>query len=74
MTCHTHNGETVIDYILTNSPKFGAFTNATVQDYNEFSNHAPISFCLKIGTQRSGEATAKFRDVYRRNEDLKLSL
>ena len=72
MTCYTHNGESVIDYILTNSQNFGAFTNMTVQDYNEFSNHAPISFCLKIGTQRSGEATAKFRDVYRWKEDCKI--
>ena len=53
MTCYTYNGESMIDYILTKSKHFEAFANVTVHNYNEFSNHAPISFSLKIGTQRS---------------------
>ena len=72
MTCFTPNGESLIDYILTMRYNFSSFTNVTVHDYNEFSNHAPISFALKIGTQRSREATAKFRETYTWNEDCKI--
>ena len=71
MTCYTHNGESLIDYILTHSNNFGAFTNVTVHDYNEFSNHAPVSFSIKILMQRSGEVTEKIKDVYRWNENCK---
>ena len=71
MTCYTHNGESMIHYILTKSKHFEAFANVTVHDYNEFSNHAPISFSLKIGTQRSREVTENFRDIYRWNENCK---
>ena len=72
--CNTHNGESMIDYILTKSKHFEAFENVTVHDYSEFSNHAPISFSLKIGTQRSREVTENFRDIYRWNENCKNDL
>ena len=72
MTCFTANGESLIDYILTIEQNFLSFENVTVHEYNEFSNHAPISFSLKIGTQRSREATTKYREVYKWNEDCKV--
>ena len=72
MTCFTANGESLIDYILTREQNFSSFENVTVHEYNEFSNHAPISFSLKIGTQRSREATTKYREVYKWNEDCKV--
>ena len=72
MTCFTANGESLIDYILTREQNFSSFENVTVHEYNELSNHAPISFSLKIGTQRSREATTKYREVYKWNEDCKV--
>ena len=72
MTCFTPNGESLIDYIVTGEYNFASFSNVTVHDYNEFSNHAPISFCLKIGTQRSGEATTKYRKAFIWKEEYKM--
>ena len=40
-----------------------------VYEYNEFSNHAPISFSLKIGTERSREATTKYICNVRWNDE-----
>ena len=52
MTCYTHNGESLTDYVLSLQQNFKALTNVMVHDYNEFSNHAPISFGFKIGSKR----------------------
>ena len=71
MTCFTPNGESLVDYIVTGEYNFASFSNVTAHDYNEFSNHAPISFCLKIGTHRTGEATTKYRNVFIWNEEYK---
>ena len=43
----------------------------TVHEYNEFSNHAPISFAFKVGTERSREANTKFISNIRWNEEHK---
>ena len=41
VTCITHNGQSLVDYLIT---------QFTVGDLNTFSNHAPIDFSFRIGT------------------------
>ena len=55
MTCFTHNGESVVDYLISSETNFSSLSSMIVHEYNEFSNYAPISFSLKIGTERSRE-------------------
>ena len=53
MTCFTANGESLIDYVLSSERNFCDISDMKVFDFNDFSNHAPISINLKIGTERS---------------------
>ena len=71
MTCFTHNGESVVDYLTSSENNFSSLSSMIVHEYNEFSNHAPISFSLKIGTERSREATTKYTCNVRRNDEHK---
>ena len=71
MTCFTHNGESVVDYLITCENNFSSLSSMTVHEYNEFLNHAPISFAFKVGTERSREANAKFISNIRWNEEHK---
>ena len=71
MTCFTHNGESVVDYLITCENNFSSLSSMTVHEYNEFSNHAPISFAFKVGTERSREANTKFISNVRWNEEHK---
>jgi hypothetical protein len=49
-TCLTHNGASVVDYLLTCLDNFNLLENFSVGEFNAFSNHAPLSFSFKINT------------------------
>ena len=71
MTCYTANGESVVDYVVTSLQNFEHFSDMRVQNFNEFSNHAPISFSLKINTVQSSTADPIYKKVYKWDENLK---
>ena len=48
-TCMTHNGQSVVDMMLTSYQNVKYITEFKVKHYNEHSNHTPIQFSLKIG-------------------------
>ena len=50
VTCITHNGQSLVDYLITDETNFSDITQFTVGDLNTFSNHAPIVFSFRIGT------------------------
>ena len=64
-TCFTANGESFVDYVVTSHQNFHSFSDLKVHDFNQFSNHALLSFSLKIGTQRSGQTDAAYRKIYK---------
>ena len=43
-TCTMHNGESVVDYLLTSQEDFAELSHFSINDFNIYSNHAPISF------------------------------
>ena len=47
MTCYTHNGESVVDYVLTSQANFEIISNFQIGDFIECSNHAPTSLTLQ---------------------------
>lgn len=53
MTCFTHNGESVVDYVLTTQSNFKLISDFEIGDFTEYSNHAPISLSLKVHTNIS---------------------
>ena len=71
MTYFTHNAESVVDYLISSEKKFSSLSSMIVHEYNEFSNHAPVSFSLKICTERSREATIKYTCNVRWNDEYK---
>ena len=46
-TCVTHNGQSLVDYLLTQQEDFHILDDFCVLDFNEFSNHAHVYFSLK---------------------------
>ena len=68
MTCFSPNGESVVDYLITSETSFSSLSSMAIHEYNAFSNHAPISFSLIIGTDRSREATIKYNCTLKWNE------
>jgi exonuclease III len=46
LTCYTNNGESTVDYLLTSYKHFKDIADFKVHDFNEFSNHAPLTFAL----------------------------
>ena len=65
MTCFTARGESLIDYILTFERNFCDISDMKVLDFNEYSNHAPITISLRIGTDRSSTANATQKTYYK---------
>ena len=55
MTFFTAYSESLVVYVVTSHQNFHSFSDLKVHDSNEFSNHAPLSFSLKIGTQWSAK-------------------
>lgn len=71
VTCYTHNGESLVDYVLTERSNFDMISDFQVSEFNEYSNHAPISVSLKTNTIADIE-TVKERIYYKWNEENKL--
>jgi hypothetical protein len=55
----THNGESPVDYVLTEEGNFKDIVSFNVTDFNTFSNHAPISFSFGINTELSSTSSKK---------------
>jgi hypothetical protein len=49
-TCYTYNGNSVVDYLLTKACNFENISEFRVHDLTAHSNHAPISFSVKVRT------------------------
>ena len=50
MTCYTHNGESVVDYVLTSQANFKIISDFQIGDFMEYSDHAPTSLTLQTFT------------------------
>ena len=42
VSCISHNGQSLVDYLITDEINFSDITNFTVCDLNTFSYHVPI--------------------------------
>ena len=49
-TCITHNGQSTVDYLLTSAENFMHISDFEILEFTQFSNHAPLTFSLKINT------------------------
>ena len=65
MTSFAANGESLIDYVLSSERNFCEISDMKVFDFNDFSNHAPISINLKIGTERSSITNTVHKTFYK---------
>ena len=63
-TCITHNGQSVVDYVITSCDTFSTLVDFQVHDFNEFSNNAPLSFSFKTQTYRR-ETNCKRNKYYK---------
>lgn len=45
-TFYSHNGSSVIDYVLTKECNFSLLSKFTIGDFTEWSDHAPLHFSL----------------------------
>ena len=70
-TCFTHNGESTVDFLLTNQENFSLLYDFKIHDFNIFSNHAPVQFDFAIGDTTvaySGEILChRWNNEYRDN-------
>ena len=46
-TCMIANGTSLVDYLLTSHENYNLIQDFTVLPFNEFSNHAPLSFSFR---------------------------
>ena len=44
----SHNGQSIVDYMLLNFADFQTISSFDVLDFNEFSDHAPINFKINV--------------------------
>ena len=67
----TGNGESLIDYVLSSERNFCDISDMKVFDFNDFSNHAPISINWKICTERSSitNTVHKFHKTFYKWDD-----
>ena len=69
LTCFTHNGESTVDYLLTSYENFDLLLDFHVHDFNVHSNHAPVTFDLRINTSCKNDCKDEERFVYRWNPE-----
>ena len=50
ITCFTHNGESTVDYLITERENFSLLSEIRIYDFNMFSNHASLLFNFKINS------------------------
>ena len=70
-TCYTHNGESTVDYLLTSFQNFDCIFDFTVHAFNIYSNHAPLSFTLKVNSVKVNSNKDNKKVIYRWNNDYK---
>ena len=63
-TCYTHNGQRVVDYLLSEQNNFYLLNDFIVLDLNEFSNHTPSYFSIKANVN-GGNFTYKDTTYYK---------
>ena len=51
VTCYTHNGESVVDYVVTFLRNFQSISDFQIYNFNEYSNRAPLYLALKTYTK-----------------------
>ena len=56
-SCTMHNGESVVDYLLTLHYDFAELSHFPINDFNIYSSHAPISFYFRIANIHPREET-----------------
>ena len=71
MTSYTHNGESVVDYVLTSQANFEIISDFQIGDFMEYSNHAPISLTLQTFTNIVSNVEEE-RISYKWNPDMKM--
>ena len=72
VTCTMHNGESVVDYLLTSHENFTELSDFSIHEFNEYSNHAPVSFNLRMTAQGEREETRTGIN-YKWNADFKVN-
>ena len=60
-TCMTANGESLIDYLLTAYANFDLLTHFEVLQFNEYSNHSPLTFTVKTFENGVRETTREWQ-------------
>ena len=63
-TCMTANGESLIDYLLTAYTNFNILTDFNVLHFNEYSNHSPLTFTIKIPEYDERETTYEWQSFH----------
>ena len=60
-TCMTANGESVVDYLLTTFSNFGLLSDFQVLPFNEYSNHSPLTFTIRVNSSCVRETTREWQ-------------
>ena len=63
-TCLTHNGTSVVDYLLTQQDNFKLIDHFAVGEFTSFSNHAPLSFSLRTKGSYNNTAGVHSKNTY----------
>jgi len=63
-TCLTHNGASVVDYLLTQQDNFNLIDHFSVGDFTTFSNHDPLSFSLRTKFSYNDTAGVNSKNSY----------
>ena len=54
-TCYTHNGESLVDFLITEICNFCNITNFYERDFTMYSNPAPVKFSNFVQIQYHGK-------------------
>ena len=50
-TFYSHQGQSTVDYLLLNFCDFDTLSHFEISEFNEFSDHAPLSFNIYLNNQ-----------------------
>ena len=62
-TCEQYNGSSVVDLCITHRHLLPRLMYFKVEDFNWFSDHAPISFSLKVNIKRDANMFKYWRNI-----------
>ena len=66
----SYNCNSVIDYMLLRQVDFSCIKNFAVESFNEWSDHAPLSFSLECNVNRNTQTDTRYC-IYKWNDDRK---